>query len=160
MKIDWQMLLTMLANQNKEKKTVRFCYTHLFTYIFKQKHYHPRIVRTIFLFPRLLRKLSGFHCIKRLFFNFTGAYDLNIAKGVWIGNKQGSGTFEEYTLCFWLKIENWVRVPGSNTAVQLVLTSMTVTGASLPKSLTYTLRGDEITDIRLEVGDFYKPKTR
>lgn len=32
MKIDWQMLLTMLANQNKEKKTVRFCYTYLFTY--------------------------------------------------------------------------------------------------------------------------------
>lgn len=154
------MLLTMLANQNKEKKNCALL-LYIFIYLFfKQKHHHPWIVRTIFLFPRLLRKLSGFHCIKRLFFNFTGAYDLNIAKGVWIGNKQGSGTFEEYTLCFWLKIENWVRVPGSNTAVQLVLTSMTVTGASLPKSLTYTLRGDEITDIRLEVGDFYKPKTR
>ena len=95
-----------------------------------------------------------------LIFVFTGTYDLNIAKGVWIGAKRGSGTFEEYTLCFWLKIENWVRVQGSNTDVQLVLTSMTVNGASLPKSLTYSLLGDEITDIRLEVGDFYKPKTR
>ena len=58
----------------------------------------------------------------------------------------------------WLKIGNWVRIQGLNTRVQLVLTSMTVSGASLPKSLTYTLAGDEITDIRLEVGDFKSPR--
>ena len=59
-----------------------------------------------------------------------------------------------------LLVEN--RKLGSNQRFEYTraaLTSMTVSGASLPKSLTYTLAGDEITDIRLEVGDFYKPKT-
>lgn len=91
---------------------------------------------------------------------FTEPYDFKIEEDVHLANIPGQAGFDEYTMCFWLKlVENWKSETGTNTHVRLITLKITKADGG-NDYVTYYLGGDLPEDIRLDVGRWAKPQTR